>query len=106
MSMHCAIILAQIALYTAVLVPFFSDQILELDGTRIGWWGWGVAALGPVATLILCELCKIVTGFQIRQHQRRLAKAVLDEDAPSIKQEPEGLVERVKSGEIFRTDSY
>merc|ERR1711972_1270950 len=60
-AMHCAIVLAQLALYVAVLVPFFSDQILELEGTKIGLWGWAVAALGPVATLILCELCKLVT---------------------------------------------
>jgi len=99
-AMHCAIILAQLALYTAVLVPFFSDKILELDGTKIGLWGWGVAALGPVATLILCELCKLVTGFQIRQHQRRLTKAVENDSALSLKEQLEDQLERVKSGEI------
>lgn len=81
-AMHCAIVLAQIALYIAVLVPFFSDKILELDGTKIGWWGWGVAACGPVATLILCEICKLLTGFQSRQHQRRLAKAETIQERP------------------------
>jgi magnesium-transporting ATPase (P-type) len=95
-AMHLAIILAQIALYIAVLVPFFSDQILELDGTSIGLWGWGVAAIGPVAALILCELCKLVTGCQMRQHQRRLAQAEKLEDQPV----------KVNSGILAREGSY
>merc|ERR1712072_662742 len=112
-SMHCAIILAQIALYTAVLVPFFSDQILKLDGTKIGWWGWGVAAFGPVATLVLCELCKLVTGFQIRQHQRRLAKAeelgAIADSSQAKEPDASATIGRVKSGPlspIVRNDSY
>jgi len=100
-AMHCAIMLAQLALYIAVLVPFFSDQILELDGTKIGWWGWGVAAFGPVATLILCELCKLVTAFQMRQHQRRLAKS----EGPA-KEKIEDQPARVMSGGFIRNDSY
>jgi len=73
-DMHKAIVLAQLALYAAVLLPFFSEEILGLRGQHIGWWGWGVALLGPLATLILCELCKVITHFQIRAHQRRIAK--------------------------------
>jgi len=95
-AMHCAIVLAQLALYIAVLVPFFSDQILELDGTSIGWWGWAVAGVGPVATLVLCELCKLVTGCQMRQHQRRLANAEKLEDQPV----------KVNSGPLARESSY
>jgi len=72
-DMHKAIVLAQIALYTAVLLPFFSEEILGLRGQHIGWWGWGVALLGPLATLILCEFCKIITHLQIRQHQRKVS---------------------------------
>merc|ERR1719331_2150938 len=74
-DMHKAIILAQLALYIAVLTPYFSDRILELRGLHIGWWGWGVALLGPIATLILCELCKMITAFQMRKYQRQLAMA-------------------------------
>merc|ERR1719408_156812 len=72
-DMHKAIILAQIALYAAVLLPFFSDEILGLRGQHIGLWGWGVALLGPIATLLLCELCKFITHLQIRQHQRKVS---------------------------------
>merc|ERR1712072_654525 len=71
-EMHKAIVLAQLALYAAVLLPFFSEEILGLRGLHIGLWGWGVALVSPLATLILCELCKIITHFQMKQHQRRL----------------------------------
>merc|ERR1711907_65656 len=73
-DMHKAIVLAQAALYAAVLLPFFSEEILGLRGQHIGWWGWGVALLGPLATLLLCELCKVITHIQMRQHQNRLAR--------------------------------
>merc|ERR1712227_434843 len=69
-----AVVLAQIALYIAVLVPGISDKILGLRGLDIGLWGWGVSLLGPVATLILCELAKIITYFQVRRYQSKLAK--------------------------------
>jgi len=72
-DMHKAIVLAQLALYAAVLLPFFSEEILGLRGQHIGLWGWGVALIGPVATLMLCELCKVITHFQMKQHQRRLS---------------------------------
>merc|ERR1719440_720600 len=72
-NMRLAIVLAQVALYAAVMLPFFSEEILGLRGAHIGSWGWGVALLGPIATLILCELCKIITHVQMRRHQRRIA---------------------------------
>jgi len=73
--MHKAILLAQVALWAAVLIPGFSEHILELRGLHIGGWGYLVALVGPIGTLVLCELCKIITGFQMKAHQRRLAKA-------------------------------
>jgi len=72
MDMHKAIILAQLALWAAVLIPGFSDTILELRGLHIGGWGYLVALTGPVATLVLCELCKIFTGFQMRMPREEL----------------------------------
>merc|ERR1712048_1455766 len=79
-----AVILAQIALYIAVLVPGISDKILGLRGLDIGLWGWGVSLLGPVATLILCELAKIITYFQVRRYQSKLLKKRdLEDDATS-----------------------
>merc|ERR1711976_337898 len=69
-----AIILAQLALYIAVLVPGVSDKILGLRGLDIGGWGWAVSLVGPVATVVLCELAKIITYFQVRQYQAKIAK--------------------------------
>jgi magnesium-transporting ATPase (P-type) len=74
MEMHKAIIMAQVAMWAAVLIPGFSEKILELRGLHIGAWGYLVALIGPIATLVLCELCKIITGIQIRMHQQRLSK--------------------------------
>merc|ERR1712019_123852 len=69
-----AIILAQLALYIAVLVPGVSDKILGLRGLDIGLWGWAVSLIGPVATVILCELAKIITYMQVRQYEAKIAK--------------------------------
>merc|ERR1719215_573961 len=87
-QMQWAILLAQVAMFSAVLIPFFSEEILGLRGMHIGWWGWGVALMGPVATLMLCELCKIITSFQMQQHQKQLAKA--SDAAEPSKNELEG----------------
>merc|ERR1719401_2253592 len=69
-----AIILAQFALYIAVLVPGVSDKILGLRGLDIGLWGWAVSLIGPVATVIFCELAKIITYMQVRQYEAKLVK--------------------------------
>jgi magnesium-transporting ATPase (P-type) len=62
---------AQLALYAAVLVPGFSDKVLELRGLYIGAWGWLFALSGPLGTMILCELFKfLVTARQMRAHER------------------------------------
>jgi magnesium-transporting ATPase (P-type) len=91
MDMHKAIVLAQIALWVAVLVPGFSEKVLELRGVHIGGWGYLAALVGPVATLILCEACKIITGIQMRRYQRQLAKEQnnLDKEVPATLQNEE-----------------
>jgi len=66
---------AQLALYIAVLVPGFSDKILELRGLSIGLWGWLFALAGPLGTLVLCELFKIVTARQMRAYELAKTKA-------------------------------
>merc|ERR1712232_295315 len=71
-TMLYAVFLAQMALYIAVLVPDFSETILELNGRDIGVWGWGVAFLGPLGCLVLCECYKVVTHFQMQNYQSRL----------------------------------
>jgi len=119
-QMQWAILLAQVAMFSAVLIPFFSEEILGLRGMHIGWWGWGVALVGPVATLILCELCKIITYFQMQQHQRRLAQASEAEEAsgkgldgePSIPSSSLAGVSRamicsdILNGPVIRSNSY
>jgi magnesium-transporting ATPase (P-type) len=86
-EMHKAILVAQIALWSAVLIPGFSDQVLELRGSHIGGWGYLVALAGPIGTLVLCELCKVITGLQMRTHQRRLAKASAKDNTEQFIQE-------------------
>merc|ERR1712190_610092 len=79
--MQIAVVIAQFALYIAVLMPFFSDKILELLGTSIGAWGWGVALIGPVGTLVLCEACKIMTKYQMRAYERKKASEESSDDS-------------------------
>mmetsp|Transcript_39345 Transcript_39345/g.83847 ORF Transcript_39345/g.83847 Transcript_39345/m.83847 type:complete len:1092 (+) Transcript_39345:135-3410(+) len=71
--MQQAIVLAQLCLYVAVLVPFFSDKILGLRGIKIGIFGWLLALVGPIGCLTLCEACKLITAWQMRQYQNTLA---------------------------------
>jgi len=73
--MQYAILLAQLCLYAAVFIPGFNTKILVLDGVAIGGFGWGLAVAGPVGTLILCELCKIITNFQMKAYQKKLLLA-------------------------------
>jgi len=73
-NMQKAIVLAQLALYVAVLVPFFSTDILQLRGINIGISGWLLALLGPVGCLILCELAKLITAYQMKKYQHSLAE--------------------------------
>merc|ERR1712129_25746 len=73
-SMQLAIVMAQIALYCAVLIPFFNDQILGLRGWNIGPHGWAAAAAGPIGTIILCEGAKLITKYQKHAYQEELKK--------------------------------
>jgi len=81
LEMQKAIVLAQICLYVAVLVPGISDQILKLRGLEIGAWGWGVSFVGPVATVILCELAKLITYVQNTRYQAKLRRQRQAENA-------------------------
>merc|ERR1712038_1772311 len=85
-NMQKAIILAQLALYIAVLAPFFSDKILGLRGVNVGLWGWGVALLGPVGCVILCELCKLITAAQSRAYQEKLALRRAEQEEVAVSQ--------------------
>lgn len=78
--MQYAIVIAQLCLYAAVLIPFFSTDILELTGVDVFPFGWLVALAGPIGTLILCEVCKVFTAWQVRQYQGKLAQRHAEED--------------------------
>jgi len=69
--MQYAVVAAQCCLIVAVFTPFFSDKILGLSGTVIWSWGWIVALAGPVATLLLCELGKVATSWQMNRYYSR-----------------------------------
>eukprot|EP00405_Crypthecodinium_cohnii_P023546 CAMPEP_0206473622 /NCGR_PEP_ID=MMETSP0324_2-20121206/32988_1 /ASSEMBLY_ACC=CAM_ASM_000836 /TAXON_ID=2866 /ORGANISM="Crypthecodinium cohnii, Strain Seligo" /LENGTH=1041 /DNA_ID=CAMNT_0053948613 /DNA_START=169 /DNA_END=3294 /DNA_ORIENTATION=- len=72
-EMQKAIVLAQLCLYAAVLIPYFSEKILGLNGRDIGVRGWFIALAGPFACLVLCEMCKVITAAQMRRYQAYLA---------------------------------
>jgi len=72
-KMQQAIVLAQLALYAAVLIPFFSDRILGLRGIEVGAFGWLLALVGPIGCVVLCELCKLITAMQAARYQEELA---------------------------------
>jgi len=95
-SMQLAIVMAQIALYCAVLIPFFNDQILGLRGWNIGVHGWLAAAAGPVGTIILCELAKLITGYQKSEYQNAL-RLQQDKEKAEI-QSRRASVQRVQRG--------
>merc|ERR1719203_1516967 len=71
-QMQKAIILAQICLYVAVLLPGFSDMILGLRGVAVGLYGWVLALLGPFGCVVLCEVCKLITKAQKQTYQKDL----------------------------------
>merc|ERR1711988_221753 len=70
-QMQKAILMAQAALVVAVFLPGLSDAVLGLRGASIGMEGWGVAAIGALATLVLCEFYKFLSRGQVAQHQRQ-----------------------------------
>ncbi|CAE7239642.1 unnamed protein product [Symbiodinium microadriaticum] len=72
-EMQKAIVLAQICLYGAVLIPYLSDKILGLRGLEIGVFGWGLAVAGPVGCFILSESCKLISAYQAKKYQDSLA---------------------------------
>lgn len=79
--MQYAVVLAQLSLWAAVLIPGLSDQILSLDGTSIGWFGLALAFAGPAGTLVLCEAAKVITHYQVQAYQARLRKNQGGEEA-------------------------
>ena len=74
-EMQKAIVLAQICLYGAVLIPYLSDKILGLRGLDIGAFGWALAIVGPVGCFILSEGCKVISAYQAKKYQESLAIA-------------------------------
>merc|ERR1719422_2453308 len=72
-QMQKAIVMAQVCLYLAVLVPYFSDMILGLRGVAVGLYGWALALLGPFGCVVLCEICKLLTKWQKETYQAQLA---------------------------------
>jgi len=72
-QMQKAIVMAQLALYAAVLIPGFCDMILGLRGAAVGIGGWLLALVGPIGCVTLCELCKLITKMQKNQYQQELA---------------------------------
>jgi len=110
-QMQKAIFMAEVSMLIAVFVPVLSTDILELRGTKIGLWGWLMALAGPVGTVVLCEACKVITYYQVKQHEQRLeARQLALEQATkkkpaSIAETPLPEIARNISGELVRAVS-
>jgi len=70
-TMQKAVGMAQVMLAVAVLIPGLNEDILKLSGYTIGI-GWVIAFAGPLGCLFLCEVWKIVTGWQIAAYQKKM----------------------------------
>merc|ERR1711977_626315 len=79
-QMQLAIIMAQVALLVAIFTPGVTT-VLGLAGSEIGAKGWGIAFVGPVLTLILCEIYKVVVASQIRRFNDQIREAQEAEEA-------------------------
>jgi hypothetical protein len=101
-QMQKAIILAQICLYVAVLVPFFSTDILQLRGLAVGVFGWVLALVGPFGCLVLCEACKLITAYQMNQYQEMLAAK---HDAEDRRLEAAAAERKVSGAELVKGNS-
>jgi len=79
-AMQVAICGAQVALWAAVLIPFFSTDILQLTGlSPVFPDGYLIALGGAFGCLALCEIFKLVTKSQKQAYkaevQRKLQEA-------------------------------
>merc|ERR1711988_356724 len=79
-QMQVAIVMAQMALLIAVFLPGLTT-VLGLAGLEIGAEGWGIAFIGPILTLILCEMYKIVVASQIKRFNDRVWREQEAEEA-------------------------
>jgi len=97
--MQVAVAAALFALALAVIIlPLITERILRLNALKIGWKGWGIAFVGPVATLILCELWKIPTKMmkqrydeKVRAQQLRIAGEETDSSSDDSSSGSDGL---------------
>jgi magnesium-transporting ATPase (P-type) len=85
-QMQKAIIMAQIALYIAVLIPGFNDKILGLNGHAIGIEGWIGSFLGPILTVVLCDAAKVITFYQNKWYQEKVQKKREEDEAERARQ--------------------
>mmetsp|Transcript_101001 Transcript_101001/g.294103 ORF Transcript_101001/g.294103 Transcript_101001/m.294103 type:complete len:88 (+) Transcript_101001:1378-1641(+) len=67
-----------------------SDKILKLRGIAIGYFGWLLALAGPIGCLVLCEACKVITAYQMRNYQRRLAARQREAGAAAVDERRKG----------------
>jgi len=79
-QMQLAIIMAQVALMLAIFTPGLTT-VLGLAGSEIGAKGWGIAFIGPILTLILCEMYKIIVASQIKRFNDQVRREQEAEEA-------------------------
>merc|ERR1712224_638125 len=95
-QMQMAIIMAQVALLLAIFTPGLTT-VLGLAGSEIDAKGWGIAFVGPILTLILCEMYKIVVASQIKRFNDRVRKEQEAEEAANANRQLDGVAKSESS---------
>jgi potassium/sodium efflux P-type ATPase len=71
-AMQKAIFMAQCALYFVILTPVVRDDVMNLEGQRLGVEGWVIGISGGVLCLAVCELYKLATRAQIARFREQV----------------------------------
>jgi hypothetical protein len=71
-AMQKAIFMAQCALYFVILTPIVRDDIMNLEGQRLGVEGWVVGISGGILCLGVCEIYKFATRAQIARFREKV----------------------------------
>lgn len=103
-GMQWAIGLAQLSLYAAVLLPGLSDAVLRLRGLDVGWAGWCCALIGPIATGVLSETCKLLTQRQVVNYWRTRPEAAAAPAVSRLRSGPKAADDEAL-GSAYRVDA-
>jgi potassium/sodium efflux P-type ATPase len=97
-AMQKAIFMAQCALYFVILTPVVRDDIMNLEGQRLGPEGWVVGISGGILCLGVCEIYKFATRAQIARFREKVKEQ-------QIKVSEEGAVSASKPEAVGKAET-